>query len=79
MKIPMLMKNRSLQLSFSLNKDIENIINRDVIAKRALKIETRRKVLERLIYRLGMLYHFIIITYVILIAKYLLLFLFVFN
>jgi len=39
----------STAIRFSLNKDIENIINRDVMAKRAIEIETRRKVLERLI------------------------------
>jgi len=39
----------SRAIHFSLNKDIENIINRDVIPKRALEIETRRKVLEKLI------------------------------
>ncbi|XP_060846214.1 SCAN domain-containing protein 3-like [Rhopalosiphum padi] len=39
----------STAIRFSLNKDIENIINRDVMAKRAIEVETRRKVLERLI------------------------------
>lgn len=39
----------STAVRFSLNKDIENIINRDVMAKRAIEIETRRKVIERLI------------------------------
>ncbi|XP_008179735.1 zinc finger MYM-type protein 1-like [Acyrthosiphon pisum] len=39
----------STAIRFSLYKDIKNIINRDVMAKSALEIETRRKVLERLI------------------------------
>eukprot|EP00102_Acyrthosiphon_pisum_P011108 XP_008179712.1 PREDICTED: uncharacterized protein LOC103308322 [Acyrthosiphon pisum] len=34
---------------FQLNKDIECIINRDVMAKRSQEVQNRRKVLERLI------------------------------
>jgi len=36
-------------IRFKLNNDIENVINRDVMTKRALEVESRRKVLERLI------------------------------
>ncbi|KAF0721904.1 zinc finger MYM-type protein 1-like, partial [Aphis craccivora] len=33
-------------IRFKLNNDIENVINRDVMTKRALEVESRRKVLE---------------------------------
>ncbi|XP_025406602.1 uncharacterized protein LOC112680656, partial [Sipha flava] len=39
----------STAIRFKLNNDIENVINRDVMTKRALEVENRRKVLERLI------------------------------